>query len=158
MWWFFSLLKKEEKKKCFFVVFFFREDSFRDIVWEKRTNFFCQWWELCIKQRMLQKRDELFASGLRRIGEWNRYEQWLMIVCAMSARIRKLATLWDILLEVCENHEKMWCGVTWKKCSVEPQCGCESHIYMTWRVRQIGWHMRWNHDWFFGFPNWMNRE
>jgi hypothetical protein len=25
-----------------------------------------------------------------------------------------VATLWDILLEVCEDYEKMWCGATWK--------------------------------------------
>jgi gag-polypeptide of LTR copia-type len=34
----------------------------------------CQSWELCIKQRMLQKCGEVFASGLRRIGEWSRHE------------------------------------------------------------------------------------
>jgi hypothetical protein len=118
-----SCVKKEEKKKS--------GDSFRDIIRKKN----CQWWELCIKQRMLQKRGEVVVSGLRRIGEWSRHEQWLMIVCAMSARIRELATLWDVLLEVCEDHEKMWCGATWKKCGVEPRCECESHIYMTWRVR-----------------------
>jgi hypothetical protein len=74
----------------------------------------CQSWELCIKQRMLQKRGEVFVSGLRRIDEWSRREQWLMIACAMSAWIRELATLWDVLLEVCENYEKMWSGAAWK--------------------------------------------
>jgi hypothetical protein len=99
----YHVLKKMRKKEK-------SGDSFRDIVRKKN----CQWWELCIKQRMLQKRGEVFASGLRRIGEWSRHEQCLMIACAMSARIRELATLWDVLLEVCEDHEKMWCGATWK--------------------------------------------
>jgi hypothetical protein len=35
-----------------------------------------------------------------------------MIAYAMSARIRELAILFDVLLKVCEDHEKMWCGVT----------------------------------------------
>jgi hypothetical protein len=37
-----------------------------------------------------------------------------MIVCAMSVRIRELTILWDVLLEVCEDHEKIWCGATYK--------------------------------------------
>jgi hypothetical protein len=98
----------------------------------------------------------LFIYSL--ISKCDIYEQWLMIAYVMSVRIRELAKLWDILLEVCENHEKMWCGATWKKCSVEPRCGCESHIYMAWRVRQIGWHIRWNNDLFLKFSRSMNRE
>jgi hypothetical protein len=145
------LLKK--RKEYFFVVFFFVK-----IIFCKKKRKTCQWWELCIKQWMLQKRSEVFVSGLRRINEWNRCEQLLMIACAMSVKIRELATSWDILLKVYEDHEKMWCEATWKKCGVEPRCGCESHIYMTWKVRQIRWHMRWNHNWFFEFSNSMNRE
>jgi hypothetical protein len=56
---------------------------------------------------------------------------------------------------------RSWEDVVWshmKKYGVEPRCGCESHINMTWRVRQIVWHMRWNHDWFFEFPGSRNRE
>jgi hypothetical protein len=37
-----------------------------------------------------------------------------MIACTMSVRIRELATLWNILLEMCEDHENMWCGATRK--------------------------------------------
>jgi hypothetical protein len=59
------------------------------------------------------------------------------------------------------SMRKPWEDVVWshmKKCSMESRCGCESHIYMAWRVRQIGWHIRWNNDLFLKFSRSMNRE
>jgi hypothetical protein len=63
-------VKKREKKKkrVFFCGVLFREDSFRDIVREKEKKNLSMM-RVMYKQRMLQKRGEVFASGLRKIGE-----------------------------------------------------------------------------------------
>jgi hypothetical protein len=98
--------------------------------------------------------------------------------CQWSSKNRWVKPTWamthDSLCNECQDKRtsnimryfagsvrRPWEDVVWshmKKCGVDPRCGCEYHIYMTWRVRQIGWHMRWNHDWFFKFPRSMNRE
>jgi hypothetical protein len=97
--------------------------------------------------------------------QWSSKNRWVKPTWAMSH---------DSLFNECQDKItsnimrcfagsvwRPWEDVVWshmKKYGVEPQCGCEFHIYMTWRVRQIGWHMRWNHDWFFEYPRSMNRE
>jgi hypothetical protein len=84
------------QEKSVFLRCFFRENSFRDIIRKKEGKFI---------------HDESYVSSnecYKWINEWSRREQWLMIVCAMSVRIKELATSWYVLLEVCEDHEKMW--------------------------------------------------
>jgi hypothetical protein len=61
-------LLKKEGKRVFFCGVLFREDSFRNIVREKKKKNLSMI-RVMYKQRMLQKRSEVFASGIQRIGE-----------------------------------------------------------------------------------------
>jgi hypothetical protein len=81
-----------------------------------------------------------------------------MIACAISARIRELATLWDVLLEVCEDHENMWCGATWK--NVVWSRGVGVNLTYTWPEESGKLDVIWDETTidFFEFPRSMNRE
>jgi hypothetical protein len=108
------------------------------------TNVTKAWWSLC---------------------QWSSKNRWVKPTWAMTHD--SLCNEWqdkrisNIMRCFAGSVRRPWEDVVWshmKKYGVEPRCGCESHIYMTWIVRQIGCHMRWNHDCFFKFPISMNRE
>jgi hypothetical protein len=64
---------------------------------------------------------------------------WVMIHDSMCNECKDKRTS-KIMRYFVESVWRPWEDVVWsqmKKYGVEPRCGCESHIYMTWKVRQL---------------------
>jgi hypothetical protein len=120
----------------FFCGVLFYEDSFRDIVREKKKGNLSM-------TRVIYQAENVTKTywSFCQLSSKNRWVKptWAMTHDSPCNECQDKRTR-NIMRYFAGSVRRPWENVVWshmKKCGVEPRCGCESHIYMTWRVRQL---------------------